>query len=29
MEKWRMPDQEIDQTRLGQRLCKKTVKHEN
>jgi len=27
--KRRAPDQEVDQERLGQRLCEKTVKHEN
>jgi len=27
--KWRVPDQEVDQRKLGQRLCKKTVMHIN
>jgi len=25
----RVPDQEVDQRKLGQRLCKKTVRHVN
>jgi len=27
--KWRVPDQEVDQTKLGQRLCNKTVRQVN
>jgi len=27
--KWRAPDQEVDQRGLGERLCKKTVRHVN
>jgi len=27
--KWRVPDQEVDQRGLGERLCKKTVRHVN
>jgi len=27
--KWRVPDQEVDQRRLGKRLSKKTVRHVN
>jgi len=27
--KWRVPDQEVDQRRLGQRLRKKTARHVN
>jgi len=27
--KWRVPDQEVDQKGLGEKLCKKTVKHIN
>jgi len=27
--KWSIPDPEVDQRKLGQRLCKKTVRHIN
>jgi len=27
--KWRVPDQEVYERRLGQRLCRKTVRHLN
>jgi len=27
--KWRVPNQEVDQRRLGERLCKNTVKYVN
>jgi len=25
--KWRVPEEEVDQTGLGERLCERTVKH--